>query len=67
MCAASGSALGSAVAVADHTGVLVAWTAFSVDEIWLIVSIGALGGFAGVLPAIEGSLTEVADNLGPVS
>ena len=53
--------------VADLTGVSVDWMAFSVDELWLIVGVAVLGGLAGVLPAIKGSMTEVADNLGPIS
>jgi hypothetical protein len=46
---------------------MVDWQVFSVDELWLILGTCVLGGFAGILPAIKGSLVEVADNLGPVS
>ncbi len=53
--------------VSDISGVMVDWRAFSVDELWLILGTCVLGGFAGILPAIKGSLVEVADNLGPVS
>ena len=54
-------------AVADVTGVAVDWTSFSISEVWLILGVGALGGCAGVAPAIKGSLTPVADHLGPIS
>lgn len=53
--------------VADQSGVLLDWTAFSIQEVWLILAAIALGCFAGFLPAAKGSRTEVADNLGPVS
>ena len=53
--------------VADRTGVLVDWKVFSPSEVWLILGTCVLGALAGALPAIKGSLIEVADNLGPVS
>lgn len=53
--------------VADKTGVLVDWKVFSSSELWLILGTCGLGALAGTLPAIKGSLIEVADNLGPVS
>jgi putative ABC transport system permease protein len=53
--------------VHDRTGVFVDWAAFSRDEAWLILATGVLGGIAGVLPAIKGSRTQVADNLAPTS
>lgn len=53
--------------VADTTGVLLDWTAFSMREVWLILFVTALGAVAGVLPAIKGARTEVAANLGPIS
>ncbi len=40
---------------------------FSLAEFWLILGTGLLGGFAGILPAIKGSMVQVADNLGPTS
>lgn len=53
--------------IADRTGVLMDWKVFSPDELWLILGTCALGALAGTLPAVKGSLIEVADNLGPVS
>ncbi len=53
--------------IAARTSVAVEWTAFSVLELWLILGITALGGLAGMVPALKGSSVEVADNLGPVS
>jgi putative ABC transport system permease protein len=53
--------------VARRTSVAVDWAAFSLRELWLILGVGALGGLAGLLPAIKGSLTEVADNLAPTT
>ena len=61
------AALAFGPAVEDVTGVAVDWTSFSLTEIWLILGVGALGGVAGIAPAIKGSLTPVADHLGPVS
>lgn len=54
-------------AIEDVTGVAVEWTSFSVAEVWLILGVSLLGGFAGIAPAIKGSLTPVADHLGPIS
>jgi putative ABC transport system permease protein len=54
-------------AVTRRTSVPIDWTAFTVDELWLILGVTVLGGIAGILPAIKGSMTEVADNIGPVS
>lgn len=48
-------------------GVAVDWTAFSIEELWLILAVAALGGIAGILPAAKGSRTPVADHLGPIS
>jgi putative ABC transport system permease protein len=53
--------------VHDRTGVWVDWAAFSVDELWLMLGVTMLGGLAGVLPALKGSRTPVADNLMPTS
>ena len=53
--------------VAEMVDVAVDWSVFSVEEIWLILGVAALGGLAGVLPAVKGSRTPVADHLGPVS
>lgn len=54
-------------AVAERTSVPIDWAAFSIDELWLILAVTMLGGLAGILPAIKGSMTEVADNIGPLS
>ena len=53
--------------IADRSGIPIEWGRFSAHELWLILGAGVLGGFAGILPAIRGSLTPVASNLGPVS
>jgi putative ABC transport system permease protein len=53
--------------VQDRTGVSISWADFSIDEVWLMLGVAALGGLAGVLPAIKGSRTQVADNLAPTS
>lgn len=53
--------------VQERTGVFVDWAAFSLDELWLILGVGVLGGVAGILPAIKGARTQVADNLSPTS
>jgi putative ABC transport system permease protein len=56
-----------APAVQRLTSVTVDWANFSVAELWLILAVGGLGGVAGLLPAIKGSLTQVADNLAPTT
>jgi putative ABC transport system permease protein len=54
-------------AVTRRTSVPIDWAAFTVDEAWLILGVTVLGGLAGILPAIKGSMTEVAENIGPIS
>lgn len=53
--------------VLDRTGVFLDWADFSWSEVWLMLGVAVLGGLAGVLPAIKGSRTQVADNLAPTS
>lgn len=53
--------------VAEMVDVAVDWSVFSLAELWLILGVAVLGGLAGILPAIKGSRTPVADHLGPVS
>jgi putative ABC transport system permease protein len=53
--------------IQERAGVFVDWAAFTRDEIWLILAVGALGGLAGMLPAVKGSRTQVADSLAPTS
>jgi putative ABC transport system permease protein len=53
--------------IAEKSGIPVDWAAFSPSELWLILGAGLLGGLAGILPAIKGSLTPVASSLGPTS
>ncbi|MEM7202691.1 MAG: ABC transporter permease [Planctomycetota bacterium] len=65
LCHAAAWAFGGLVE--DLAGVAVDWAAFSTAELWLILAVGALGGLAGILPAIKGSLTPVAEHLGPIS
>jgi putative ABC transport system permease protein len=49
--------------VEDVTGVYLDWTAFAPRELYLVLAVGLLGAVAGLLPAIKGSCTQVADNL----
>lgn len=49
--------------VEDLTGVWLDWAAFAPWEMWLVLGVTALGAVAGLLPAVKGSLTPVADNL----
>ncbi|MGE3172703.1 MAG: ABC transporter permease [Planctomycetota bacterium] len=49
--------------VEDQTGVYLDWTAFAARELYLVLAVGALGALAGLLPAVKGSTTPVADNL----
>jgi len=51
--------------VEDMTGVYLEWAVFSVREVWLVVGVTLLGALAGLLPAVKGSFTQVADNLAP--
>jgi putative ABC transport system permease protein len=59
------TALGLRTLVEDRTGVWLDWTAFAPRELWLIGAVTLLGAVAGLLPAVKGSLTQVADNLTP--
>jgi putative ABC transport system permease protein len=43
------------------------WTAFSIWEVVLVLGVALLGGISGILPAVKGSKTPVAENLGPTS
>ncbi len=65
LCHLAAYALGPVVE--DVAGVALDWAAFSIQEVWLILGVGALGAVAGLLPAIKGSTTPVADHLGPIS
>jgi len=49
--------------VEDQTGVYLDWSVVPVWELWLLLGVTALGGCAGLLPAVKGSMTQVADNL----
>lgn len=60
-------ALTCAGMVEAATSVPLDWTAFQVAEIWLVLGVALLGGVAGILPAIRGSMTPVAENLAPSS
>ncbi len=51
--------------VEDMTGVFLEWGAFAPREGILVAAVTVLGGLAGLLPAVKGSLTQVADNLTP--
>jgi putative ABC transport system permease protein len=49
--------------VEDQTGVYLDWLQFRPWEAWLLAGVTALGAVAGLLPAVKGSMTQVADNL----
>ena len=49
--------------VEDMTGVWLEWLQFRWWELWLIAGVTVIGALAGLLPAVKGSLTQVADNL----
>jgi len=49
--------------VEDQTGVYLDWLQFGWWELWLVLGTTALGATAGLLPAVKGSMTQVADNL----
>jgi putative ABC transport system permease protein len=51
--------------VEELTGVWLDWAAFSPRELYLVAGVGMLGALAGLLPAVKGSFTQVADNLAP--
>ena len=62
-----GAALVFRGTVEQSTSVPLDWTAFSVAESYLVVGVAILGSLSGILPAVKGSTTEVAENLGPTS
>ncbi|MGE0143586.1 MAG: FtsX-like permease family protein [Planctomycetota bacterium] len=64
---AHGAAFAAGPAIQDRVNVPIDPMAFTSDEIWLILAVGAVGVVAGLLPAIKGAATEVASNLGPIS
>ena len=49
------------------SGIPVDGTTFSIDELALILGLGVLGAFAGLLPALKASRTEVAEHLNPTT
>lgn len=49
--------------IEDQTGVYLDWLQFRPWELWLVLGVTALGAIAGLLPAVKGSMTQVADNL----
>ncbi len=53
--------------VAAVTTVNLDWRAFSPEELYLILGATVLGAVSGIVPAIKGSLTPVAENLGLTS
>ncbi|MCC6783832.1 MAG: ABC transporter permease [Planctomycetes bacterium] len=65
LCHGAAAALGEAIAA--RINVPVDPAAFAVEELWLILGVSLLGALAGLVPAIKGSTTEVAEHLGPIS
>ncbi len=53
--------------VEKRTSVPLDWSAFSIAEVVLVLGVTLLGGISGILPAVKGSRTPVAENLGPAS
>ena len=51
--------------VEEKLGVQFSATVFELRELWLILGVCALGGLAGLLPAITASRSDVASNLTP--
>ena len=49
--------------VEDMTGVYLDWLQFGLWELWLVLGVTGIGALAGLLPAVKGSMTQVADNL----
>ncbi len=49
--------------VEDMTGVYLDWLRFRWWELWLVFGVTGVGALAGLLPAVKGSMTQVADNL----
>ncbi|HEB53376.1 MAG TPA: ABC transporter permease [bacterium] len=49
--------------VEDLTGVYLDWAIFRPWELYLVAGVTAVGAFAGLAPAVKGSMTQVADNL----
>jgi putative ABC transport system permease protein len=49
--------------IEDQTGVYLDWLQFGLWELWLVLGVTAVGALAGLLPAVKGSMTQVADNL----
>ncbi len=49
--------------VEDQTGVYLDWLQFAWWELWLVLGVTSIGAVAGLLPAVKGSMTQVADNL----
>lgn len=49
--------------VEDKTGVYLDWLQFRPWELWLVLGVAGIGALAGLLPAVKGSMTQVADNL----
>lgn len=49
--------------VEDMTGVYLDWMQFRWWELWLLLGVTGVGALAGLLPAVKGSMTQVADNL----
>ena len=49
--------------VEDMTGVYLDWLQFRPWELWMVLAVTAVGALAGLMPAVKGSMTQVADNL----
>jgi putative ABC transport system permease protein len=49
--------------IEDMTGVYLDWLQFRWWELWLLLGVTGVGALAGLLPAVKGSMTQVADNL----
>ncbi|MCA8974587.1 MAG: ABC transporter permease [Planctomycetes bacterium] len=57
------TAFGCGGLVEDMTGVYLDWLQVGLWELWLVLGVTGIGAFAGLLPAIKGSRTQVADSI----
>ena len=57
------AAYGLGAVVEDRTGVYLDWLQFGAWEILLVFGVTGIGATAGLIPAVKGSRTQVADNI----
>ena len=62
-----GAVLVLADLVEKRTSVPLEWSLFDLRELYLVLGVTLLGGISGILPAVKGARTSVAENLAPTS